>query len=109
VGVLAEMQIIKESAEFEAVLKTKDKLIALVYATWCPFCMRFLPVFRKYAGDDRFILMEDNDEKVAEKYDVDIIPTVLIFENGKVVQRLDGVPGRGLTEPEWLSFLKNAK
>jgi hypothetical protein len=32
------------------------------------------------------------------KYSVEVVPTVLLFKNGKVSKRLDGVLGKGLTE-----------
>lgn len=105
-GIGTELKVVKGIAELETILKTGGKLITLVYATWCPFCMRFLPVFRKYANDERFILVEDNNEEIADRYDVDIIPTVLIFENGQVIKRLDGVAGLGLVESEFAEFIK---
>jgi thioredoxin 1 len=111
VGNVTEVKvIINEVTELEALLKTNGKLVILVYATWCPFCMRFLPVFKKYAKDDgQFILAEDNNEIVAEKYDVDIVPTVLVFENGQIIKRLDGGAGIGLTESELSEFLQDCE
>jgi thioredoxin 1 len=107
VGILAETQLIKGAEELSEVLKNPGQHIALVYATWCPFCMRFLPVFQKYAKDDgRLLLVEDNEEEVADRYGVDIVPTVLVFENGAVTKRLDGIPGLGLSEAELIQFLK---
>lgn len=107
-GILAEIQVIKGAAELSEVLNNPGQFIALIYATWCPFCMRFLPVFRKYAKDDsRLILVEDNEEEVADIYQVDIVPTVLVFENGEVVERLDGMPGLGLSEAELIQLLKS--
>jgi hypothetical protein len=31
---------------------------------------------------------------------VDVVPTVLLFEKGKVIKRLDGTPGAGLNEKQ---------
>jgi hypothetical protein len=36
---------------------------------------------------------------------VDTVPTVLIFERGKVTKRLDGEPGAGLNEAKLVKLL----
>ncbi|HPT88424.1 MAG TPA: thioredoxin family protein [Bacillota bacterium] len=94
-------------AELDAILQRQLSATVLVYANWCPYCMRFLPVFQKYAqGRNEFVLAEDNSEVIAEEYEVEIIPTVLRFERGRVVARLDGTPGVGLNENQLVDFLR---
>ncbi|HOP74418.1 MAG TPA: thioredoxin family protein [Bacillota bacterium] len=94
-------------AELDAILQRQLSATVLVYANWCPYCMRFLPVFQKHAqGRDEFVLAEDNSEVIAEEYEVEIIPTVLRFERGRVVARLDGTPGVGLNENQLVDFLR---
>ena len=84
--------------EIEESLKNKPKVFVLFYASWCPFSQRFLPIFAKYAESSRPCLRVVTDDKAAlcEKYSVDCVPTVLLFEKGKVTKRLDGEPGAGL-------------
>ena len=43
---------------------------------------------------------------MADKYSVEVIPTVLFFENGAVVKRLDGILGVGLSEKQLSEFYK---
>jgi thiol-disulfide isomerase/thioredoxin len=91
----------------DGMLKSKDRVVVLFYASWCPFSQRFLPVFERYAKDKtRTCLRVVTDDKASlcEKYSVDVVPTVLLFEKGKVSKRLDGVPGAGLTEKQLASF-----
>lgn len=102
-----QLQKVTTVAELDAILQQRPLVTVLVYASWCPFCMRFLPVFIKHAlGRNEFILAEDNPEAIAEEYEVDIIPTVLRFENGRIVARLDGTPGVGLTESQLVDFIR---
>ena len=84
--------------EIEKSLKSKLKVFVLFYASWCPFSQRFLPIFAKYAESSRPCLRVVTDDKVAlcEKYSVDFVPTVLLFEKGNVIKRLDAEPGAGL-------------
>jgi thiol-disulfide isomerase/thioredoxin len=91
-------------------LKSKDRVIVLFYASWCPFSQRFLPVFEKYAKDKPVTclrIVTDDKASLCEKYSVEVVPTVLLFEKGKVKKRLDGVPGVGLEEKH-LKNLTNA-
>jgi thiol-disulfide isomerase/thioredoxin len=49
--------------------------------------------------------MIDDREDLCEKYSIAVFPTVLVFENGEVAKRLDGVPGEGLSEEQLKGFL----
>jgi thioredoxin 1 len=99
----------KESqTEFEKALRTQKKLVALFYASWCPFSRRFLPIYEKCTLNSPtpcVRVMIDDREDLCEKYSIAVFPTVLVFENGEVAKRLDGVPGEGLSEEQLKGFL----
>ena len=83
------------------ILKSEDRVVVLFYASWCLFSHRFLPVFEKYAQDKPQTCLRvkiDDKASLCEKYSVEVVPTVLLFEKGIVTKRLDGVPGVGLEE-----------
>jgi thiol-disulfide isomerase/thioredoxin len=105
----AECTLVDNEADMDKALKDKDKIIAFVYASWCPFCRKILPVFQQLAQDQRrnFLLIEDDEESIAEKYVIDVFPTLLFFHNGKVTLRLDGKPGVGLNEKQVKDFIKS--
>src|SRR4030042_2665712 len=89
--------------ELEDTVKNKEKVYVLFYASWCPFSQRFLPIFEKYAKNttkDCLRVKTDDKAKLCEKYSVDIVPTVLLFELGAVTKRLDGESGAGLSEKQ---------
>jgi len=89
------------------ILKATDHVITLFYASWCPFCARFLPIFKKHAEikGRNFVMVQDDQEAFADEYSVKIYPTVLFFERGVVAKRLDGVPGAGLDEKQLTEFI----
>jgi thiol-disulfide isomerase/thioredoxin len=93
--------------ELESAVKSKPKVFVFFYASWCPFSQRFLPIFAKYAESSRICLRVVTDDKASlcGKYSVDVVPTVLLFEHGKVTKRLDGEPGAGLSEAELIKLL----
>jgi thiol-disulfide isomerase/thioredoxin len=87
--------------------KFSDQVITLVYASWCPYCIRFLPIFQRHEQEmPHFLLVRDDQEIAADKYDVEVVPTLLFFEKGMVTKRLDGVLGVGLSESQLSDFIK---
>jgi thiol-disulfide isomerase/thioredoxin len=101
--------LVDNEHDLDKILKTKDKVIALVYASWCPFCKRFLPVFLRYAQEERrhFLRVQDDQESIGNKYSINVFPTILFFEKGTVSKRLDGEPGVGLSEKQLEDFVKS--
>lgn len=100
--------LVRTKLELEEGISGKKRVIALIYATWCPYCIGFLPIFKKYTqGRDGFLLVEDDRWEIADQYEVEVVPTALYFENGKVVKRLDGVLGKGLHEKDLVEFIRN--
>jgi thioredoxin 1 len=95
--------------ELEAAIKSRDRLMVLFYASWCPFSQSFLPTYRKHAasGEPCYMrILVDDGDPVATKYSIDVFPTVLYFEKGKVVKRLDGVHLRGLSKDQLEDFAR---
>lgn len=71
------------------VLEADKPVIIDFWAPWCVYCRRIAPAFDKIAvqQEDKLIFAKINiDEvpEVAEKYDIDTIPTLLLFKDGKV-------------------------
>jgi len=90
------------------ILRAEERVIALFYASWCPFCKKFLPIFIRNAEGERrqFLSVQDDQESMADTYSVNIYPTVLFFEKGVVSRRLDGIPGIGLQERDLIEFVR---
>jgi thioredoxin 1 len=89
-------------------LKANERVIVLFYASWCPFCVDFLAVFQKCAEGAGlgFLVVQDDQETLGARYAVEIVPTVLFFQNGKVARRLDGTLGVGLNEEQLTKFIQ---
>ena len=96
--------------DVEATLKSKPKVYALFYASWCPHSQRFLPIFQAYENnhpDECLEVMVDSKEDLCVKYSVEYYPTVLLFKEGKVKKRLDATPGLGLTKGQFEKLTAN--
>ncbi len=86
----------------EEVLKADKKVIVDFYATWCGPCKMQGPIVESIAEENSNVkvckLDVDNAPSIAEKYDIMSIPTLIIFENGNVINKKVG-----LTDKEELS------
>jgi thioredoxin 1 len=97
-----------DQPQFEAALKADKKLVILFYASWCPFSRAFLPIYERCTVDNPtpcMRVMVDENEELCDKYDIEIYPTVLVFEDGEVVQRLESGPHVGLNEKQLKKLL----
>jgi thioredoxin-like negative regulator of GroEL len=47
----------------------------------------------------------DDYPNLCEKYSIEVYPTVIYFQNGKVVKRLDGTRGFGLHEQQFRGLI----
>jgi thioredoxin 1 len=104
----------KENAQkeenIEDVLKSKEKMFVLFYASWCPHSQRFLPIFEEYARTNPRECMSiviDDKPHLCDKYSIEYYPTVLLFKKQKVHKRLDATPGAGLTKKQLAKFTEN--
>ena len=97
-------------------LKGNCKVLALFYASWCPYCMNFLQAFDKNIANYQFdsiirVNLDDYDNPLWDTYSVEAVPTVIFFEETKIRSRLDGRFGEGLNEKQlkkWLEHLNSA-
>jgi len=74
------------------------------WAPWCAPCRMIAPVIeemaRDYAGKIFFgKLNMDENPRVAMKYQIMSIPTLLVFKDGKLVDRIIGAMPRRMLEP----------
>ena len=95
-------------------LKSNEKVLVLFYASWCPYCMRFVPVFDKKIVKSSFgnvihVLLDDYDNPLWDDYSIEAVPTLIFFEKGKVSRRLDGKSGVGLNEKQLTIWLEEFK
>ena len=101
--------LINTEQELESILKKTKSMFILFYAPWCGFSQRFLPIFEKCSLDTSrqcYRMMIDEFQQLCERYQIEVYPTVIFFENGKPVYRLDGVHGIGLSEQQFRELIR---
>ena len=74
------------------------------WAPWCGPCKQFAPVFEQAAGvlEPQVRLAKVNTEAepaLAQRFAIRSIPTLIVFRNGKEVNRMSGaLPGNALVQ-----------
>jgi len=91
------MTIILTDENFEREIQSADKPVLVdFFATWCDPCSILAPILEKVAGDlkEKIILLKANIDEIpqtAQKFQIDRIPTVILFEKGKPVGNFIGL------------------
>ncbi|WP_420601123.1 thioredoxin [Flagellimonas sp.] len=81
---------------FTKLIKSKPRVLVDFYADWCGPCKVLAPILsqvKEELGDQIRIAKIDVDKnpKIAGKYQVRGVPTMLLFKDGKQVWRQSGV------------------
>ncbi|MCC6563590.1 thioredoxin [Patescibacteria group bacterium] len=84
-------------ANFESdVLKSDVPVVVDFWAEWCPPCKLMGPIVEEVAGEIDEAKMKigkldvDANQTTAMKYNVMSIPTMLVFKNGEVADKIVG-------------------
>lgn len=82
------------SANFSTLLGRSELVVVDFWADWCGPCRHFAPVFERAAAlfpDVRFGKCDTEAQgELSARFDIQSIPTLLAFREGKVVQRQEG-------------------
>jgi thioredoxin 1 len=97
-------------ATFKETMQNHPLVVVDCWAPWCAPCFMVAPVIeemaRDYAGRILFgKLNVDENREVATQYQIMGIPTLLVFKNGKLVDRIVGAMPRQMLEPKITHYL----
>ena len=91
---MSEIVLTNENFENE-VLNFKGKVLVDFWATWCGPCKMIAPVVEEIAEEFSGKIKVgkinvDQEPELSIKYGIVSIPTILIFENGKIINKAIG-------------------
>lgn len=80
----------------EEVLKCPKPILVDFWAEWCMPCKMIVPILQEIADElgEKISIGKvnvDENPSISATFSVDAIPTLILFKNGKVVQRFTGV------------------
>ncbi|BAZ44084.1 thioredoxin [Chondrocystis sp. NIES-4102] len=103
------MAVKKQFSSFQEMLDNSDLPILVdFYATWCGPCQMMSPILEQVGANlrDRLQVVKiDTDKypKLATKYQIEALPTLVLFKNGQPAERIEGV----LQAPQLIQHLSN--
>ncbi|MBP8593488.1 MAG: thioredoxin [Ruminococcus sp.] len=91
---MAVIEVNKDNFVSE-VLSSDKPVVADFYADWCGPCKALRPILEELSGereDVKFVSVNiDDEDELADEYDVSSIPCVVVFKNGQEAARSIGI------------------
>ena len=81
---------VTDASFVDDVLNQKGVVVVDFWAPWCGYCRRIGPAYEKIAEEygDRLVVAKvntDEESQLAEAERVEVIPTLILYKNGKAV------------------------
>lgn len=98
--------------EFEETIndKNKDAVVVDFYGSWCFPCIMLAPVIEELASKLKSIKFArvdvDENQKLSSKFNITSIPCLIVFKNGKEVERITGALPEEVLEEKIGKYVK---
>ncbi|CAL9327468.1 thioredoxin domain-containing protein [Streptomyces sp. enrichment culture] len=87
---------VKYTEEFDALICGEKPVVVAFTASWDSRCKGMAPVFEALAGSEDFKALEfaeveeDEAKDIAQKYNIRVFPTYMVFRRGEAVDTTRG-------------------
>jgi thioredoxin 1 len=93
-------------ANFDSIINSYTPTLIDFFAEWCGPCKVQSPILKEMAGElggkVKVIKIDvDKNSEIASRYQIQSVPTLILFKNGKAVWRQSGL----LTKPQLYTVL----
>lgn len=83
-------------SNFKTVITSDTMVLVDFYADWCGPCKVLAPILKEVKQDlgakVKIVKIDvDKNQKIANRYQIRGVPTLLLFRNGKLVWRQSGI------------------
>jgi thioredoxin 2 len=86
--------VVLDGSNFDDLIRGARPVVVDFWATWCGPCRAFAPVFAAEAARQKDVVFAkvdtDANPDLAARYAIRSIPTLAVFRNGQLVQRISG-------------------
>lgn len=93
------MFTVNEKTFTQEVLESKQPVLVHFWAPWCGLCRLILPSLLKlpsqWPGEIKVVSINADDNfKLANTYRLKTLPTLILFDRGQIVERIEDYQGR---------------
>jgi len=105
------MAVKKQFSNFQELLETSNTPVLVdFYATWCGPCQMMSPILDQVGASlrDRVRVVKIDTDRyptIASQYQIQALPTLVLFKNGQPVERIEGVVNANQLVPHLASLL----
>jgi len=102
-GIAKGLTVLTDPMDISLYIHGDRQTMVLFEMSGCPFCQDFQPAFWDFAekylkGYELLrVLLDDDRNPLWERYQIEAVPTVILFAKGEIMARLDSELGVGLT------------
>lgn len=87
-------------ANFDSIIASNTPVIVDFFAEWCGPCKSQSPILGEFAremGDRVTVIKVDVDKNpaISQRYSIQSVPTIMIFQNGETKFRKSGMLSKG--------------
>lgn len=80
---------------YDQAIKSASTVLVEFYASWCPHCKRMMPIVEQIKellqGKLEVYQLEiDQNQELAKEYEVESIPTFIVYKDGREMWRQTG-------------------
>lgn len=95
---------------FQEIINSDTPVLVDFYATWCGPCKAMAPAIeaigKEVQGKARVLKIDvDRNQAVAAKYQIQSVPTLMIFKNGNIVWKQSGGMDKSSLKSILLSYV----
>jgi len=96
--------------DFRSIINNSHKLIVVdFFAEWCMPCLMVSPIIEELAEEMKEVkfvkINSDDNQDLSKEYDISSIPCLIIFKEGKEVDRILGAQPKENIEKKIKSWL----
>jgi thiol-disulfide isomerase/thioredoxin len=104
------MKELNNPTDISPYIQGDKQTVVLFEMSGCPFCQDYQPAFWNFAEkylkeyDLMRVLLDDDRNPLWRKYEIEAVPTVILFAKGEIKARIDSELGVGLTPGQLKTF-----
>lgn len=84
-------------------IPSSNKFIAIFVTNWCGYCTKLINELRGKEFKLPIILVKITREECWDKFDIEVVPTAVLYENGKPIKKKFSYRGLNFKDIEELS------